>query len=75
MDNKKDIKSKELNDDQLNEVAGGRGIVYSKKNVTTESAGASTDSFDNVSTNSLNASQQKKKSKEEEKAFNVKTIK
>jgi len=75
MPDKKDLKNAELSDDLLNEVAGGRAIVNSKKGVTLGYEDASTESNEDTSSiNEMTGSQLKKK-KETETAFNLKTLK
>ena len=75
MPDKKDLKNAELSDDLLNEVAGGRAAVNSKKGVTLGYEDASTESSEDTgSINEATGSQLKKK-KETENVLHVRILK
>ena len=73
MPDKKKILGEELNDDQLNEVAGGRSVIDAKKKVIMPNAlDADTESLETAA--STESAKMKKKKSEAATPFNLKPV-
>lgn len=72
MPDKKKILGEELNDDQLNEVAGGRSVIDTKKKIMPNALDADTESLETAA--STESAIMKKKKSEAATPFNLKPV-